>query len=247
MCRAQWISYGQGKPCSRELTAPGSYLNRSFHWGEEFPLRPHCSAPALHLCCSPEPAPGSAERSLPDERCSLKDRSGNQTLRKTNLTTSCPTLTCVRQPDDGGVVLGQMCNSWQDVLWVNVDVVSRHLLHQSQHFGQSPDGLSADTWHRVVAEMQQVRTDAVQQDVHTEPRGQVKDQLQRGQFGITGVERLQTGSDDGHQHHQALLLLGAQRSFSTDVLGRGQGGGRGTWRKDKDISLNRFLCDEAVE
>ena len=112
-----------------------------------------------------------------------------------------------------------MCDARQDVLWVDVDVVPRHLLHQSQHFGQSAHGLSAHSRHGVIAEVQQVRRDAVEQDVDAEPRGQVQDELQRCQLGVAGVQRLQAGGDDGHQHDEALLLPGAQHHI-TAVLRR---------------------------
>lgn len=47
------------------------YLNRSFRWGEAFPLRPHRSGPALCSRCFPERAPRNGARSLPGGLCSL--------------------------------------------------------------------------------------------------------------------------------------------------------------------------------
>ena len=123
-----------------------------------------------------------------------------------------------------------MGDARQNVLWVDVDVVPRHLLHQRQHFGQSSHGLSAHARHGVVAEVQQVGRDAVQQDVDAEPRSQVQDELQRRQLGVAGVQRLQAGSDDGHQDDEALLLPGAQHAVAAV---RRRRGGRGAWRRNR--------------
>lgn len=147
-------------------------------------------------------------------------------------------LTCVGQPDDGGVVLGEVGDAWQDVLRVDVDVVPWHLFHQCQHLGQRAHSLGTHPRYRVTAEVQQVRRDAVQQDVDPQPWRQVEDELQCCQLGVTGLQRLQAGGDDGHQDDEALPLPGAHHTFAT----LRQGGGAWMGAVQMQLLKNKVLC-----